>query len=77
MNLCIKCDKGGGKLLVCHESGCPVVVHKDCLGCEAEFDEMGNSWCPYCLCKRASQRFALTKDKMDKMFWRRKLCPRY
>lgn len=62
MDVCIKCDKGG-KLLSCNENGCPVVVHKDCLRCEAQFDEMGNFYCPYCVYKRAIQEFTQVERK--------------
>ncbi|XP_063946408.1 uncharacterized protein LOC108210479 isoform X2 [Daucus carota subsp. sativus] len=56
MDLCIKCDKGG-KLLTCHQNGCPVVVHEDCLGSEAQFDDIGNFYCPYCVYKQATEDF--------------------
>lgn len=55
MNVCLKCDKSGGKLLTCYENDCPVVVHEGCLGSEPKFDEVGNFYCPYCVYKRAVQ----------------------
>lgn len=63
MNVCIKCDKSGGKLLNCHDNGCPVVVHEDCLGSEAKFDEMGNFCCPFCVYKRAVKEFSQAERK--------------
>lgn len=55
MDLCVKCNKNNGKLLTCHDNACPMVVHQDCLGFEAKFDDMGNFTCPYCVFKRASR----------------------
>lgn len=63
MNLCIKCDKSGGKLLTCHDNDCHLVVHEDCLGCEAKFDDMGNFTCPYCVYKRALQEVIKAEKK--------------
>lgn len=62
MDVCVKCDKGG-KLLTCHENGCPVVVHDDCLGYEAHYDEMENFYCPYCVYKRAIEEFTQAERK--------------
>lgn len=62
MNMCIKCGKGG-KLLICCDNGCPVVVHEDCLGSEAQFDEVGGFCCPFCVYKRATQEFSLAERK--------------
>ncbi|XP_074328747.1 uncharacterized protein LOC141666577 isoform X3 [Apium graveolens] len=63
MDLCIKCDKSNGKLLACHENACPLVVHEDCLGCEAQFDDLGNFGCPYCAFKRASEEVVEAERK--------------
>ncbi|KAK1391832.1 hypothetical protein POM88_010888 [Heracleum sosnowskyi] len=62
MDVCIKCDTGG-KLLTCHDNGCPVVVHEDCLGSEAHFDDMANFCCPFCVYKRAVQDFTRAERK--------------
>ncbi|CAH9096072.1 unnamed protein product [Cuscuta europaea] len=51
--LCIKCD-GGGKMLVCSDSSCPIVVHEKCMGCRPYFDREGNFYCPYCLCRQTT-----------------------
>ncbi|XP_031090730.1 zinc finger CCCH domain-containing protein 13-like isoform X2 [Ipomoea triloba] len=51
---CIKCDRGGGKVLVCSDSNCPIVVHEECMGCPAKFDDRGNFYCPYCLYRQAT-----------------------
>nr|GLL34652.1 titin homolog [Ipomoea trifida] len=51
---CIKCDRGGGKVLVCSDSICPIVVHEECMGCPAKFDDRGNFYCPYCLYRQAT-----------------------
>ncbi|KAD3066693.1 hypothetical protein E3N88_34573 [Mikania micrantha] len=42
----------GGNLLVCNDDGCPISVHKNCMGCEAHFDDVGNFHCPYCVYKQ-------------------------
>ncbi|CAH9099139.1 unnamed protein product [Cuscuta epithymum] len=51
--MCIKCD-GGGKMLVCSDSSCPIVVHEKCMGCRPYFDREGNFYCPYCLCRQTT-----------------------
>ncbi|XP_019159158.1 PREDICTED: titin homolog [Ipomoea nil] len=50
---CIKCDRGG-KVLVCSDSNCPIVVHEECMGCPVKFDDRGNFYCPYCLYRQAN-----------------------
>ncbi|KAL8127283.1 hypothetical protein AgCh_014262 [Apium graveolens] len=62
MNMCIKCRKGGN-LLTCYDNGCPIVVHEDCLGSEAQFDGMGNFCCPFCVYKMATQEFTRAERK--------------
>ncbi|XP_044494949.1 uncharacterized protein LOC123217927 isoform X2 [Mangifera indica] len=61
-NLCVKCNKDG-QLLVCHTSSCPLVVHEDCLGCPANFDETGNFYCPFCAYSLAISEYLEAKKK--------------
>lgn len=60
--LCIKCDKGG-KLLVCSESGCPIAVHENCMGCLPRFDDVGNFCCPYCLYRQATAETRAARER--------------
>lgn len=59
---CIKCDKGG-KLLSCSDSSCPIVVHEKCMGVKAEFDDVGNFYCPYCLYRRVTEELCRAREK--------------
>ena len=61
-NLCMKCNKDG-QLLVCSSSGCPLVVHENCLGFPAGFDNMGNFYCPFCAFSRAVSEYLESKKK--------------
>lgn len=45
---CLKCDRGGGNLLPCSQSGCPVALHENCTNGRPKFDDEGNFYCPYC-----------------------------
>lgn len=69
---CIKCDKVG-KMLVCTEIGCPIAIHEDCLIPRANFDDVGNFYCPYCSYKKAvakvqrlRKRAISAKDELSK-----------
>ncbi|KAI6679252.1 hypothetical protein NL676_033133 [Syzygium grande] len=46
-NVCMKCNEGG-QLLVCNTSGCPLMVHENCVGLSAMFDNNGMYYCPFC-----------------------------
>lgn len=63
-NLCMKCTKDG-QLLVCSSSGCPLVVHENCLGCPPSFDNMGNFYCPFCAYSRAVSEYLESKKKVS------------
>lgn len=64
---CIKCD-GGGKLLVCSDSNCPLAVHEECMQCSPHFDRTGKFFCPYCSYKQVmlATRKAKKKAKLAK-----------
>lgn len=61
-NLCMKCNKDG-QLLGCNTSCCPFVVHENCLGYPAHFDEMGNFYCPFCAYSLAISEYLEAKKK--------------
>lgn len=61
-NLCMKCNKDG-QLLGCNTSSCPLVVHENCLGYPAHFDEMGNFYCPFCAYSLAMSEYLEAKKK--------------
>ncbi|KAJ0500400.1 putative transcription factor MYB-HB-like family [Helianthus annuus] len=61
---CVLCDKGDGNLLVCTDDGCPISVHKNCMGCEAHFDDAGNFHCPYCVYKQYTQEASQLRSKV-------------
>lgn len=46
-NVCMKCNEGG-QLLVCNTSSCPLMVHENCVGLSAMFDNNGMYYCPFC-----------------------------
>ncbi|XP_030544512.2 uncharacterized protein LOC115751001 isoform X2 [Rhodamnia argentea] len=46
-NVCMKCNEGG-QLLVCNTSSCPLMVHENCVGLSAMFDDNGMFYCPFC-----------------------------
>jgi len=60
---CVLCDKGGN-LLVCSDDGCPISVHKNCMGCEAHFDDAGNFHCPYCVYKQNTAEAIRLRSKV-------------
>ncbi|KAL8205382.1 hypothetical protein R6Q57_008933 [Mikania cordata] len=60
---CVLCDKGGN-LLVCNDDGCPISVHKNCMGCEAHFDDVGNFHCPYCVYKQYAADASRLRSKV-------------
>uniref|UniRef100_A0A5B7AGL5 Myb-like domain-containing protein n=1 Tax=Davidia involucrata TaxID=16924 RepID=A0A5B7AGL5_DAVIN len=62
LNLCMKCNKSG-QLLVCSTSSCPLVVHENCLGSAAIFDDGGNFYCPFCAYSRAILKYLEVKKK--------------
>lgn len=59
---CVLCNRGG-KLLVCNGDGCPISVHKDCMGCEAYLDDAGNFYCPYCVYRRLTAETCQLREK--------------
>ncbi|KAI3769459.1 hypothetical protein L6452_00561 [Arctium lappa] len=59
---CLLCCRGG-KLLVCNGDGCPISVHKDCMGCEAYLDDAGNFHCPYCVYRRLTAETRQLREK--------------
>ncbi|KAI3675093.1 hypothetical protein L1987_84677 [Smallanthus sonchifolius] len=60
---CVLCDVGGN-LLVCSDDGCPISVHKSCMGCEAHFDDAGNFHCPYCVYKQYTAEASRLRSKV-------------
>lgn len=60
--VCIKCDNGGN-LLFCSDSNCPLAVHEECMHCSAQFDSLGNFYCPYCSHKRAMLETRKAREK--------------
>ncbi|KAK1439726.1 hypothetical protein QVD17_05546 [Tagetes erecta] len=60
---CVQCDKGGN-LLVCSDDGCPISVHKNCMGCDARFDDVGNFHCPYCVYKQHTAEAIRLRSKV-------------
>lgn len=60
---CVLCDKDGN-LLVCSSDGCPISVHKSCMGCEANFDDAGNFHCPYCVYKQITAESSRLREKV-------------
>ncbi|KAI9114741.1 hypothetical protein K1719_014439 [Acacia pycnantha] len=60
--ICIRCNEGG-EILVCSESGCPVVVHAKCISCKPKFDDMGKYYCPYCWLKRTLSEVQVLRNK--------------
>ncbi|GAB4825353.1 hypothetical protein Ancab_008224 [Ancistrocladus abbreviatus] len=58
---CIKCAKGGD-LLVCGNGECSIEVHKSCMPCPVQFDDIGNFYCPYCLCKQSFAEWERAKN---------------
>ncbi|KAA8518209.1 hypothetical protein F0562_015683 [Nyssa sinensis] len=62
LNLCMKCNKSG-QLLVCSTSACPLVVHENCLGSAASFDDGGNFYCPFCAYSQAISKYLEVKKK--------------
>ncbi|KAH7421029.1 hypothetical protein KP509_13G036700 [Ceratopteris richardii] len=66
--VCHKC-KEGGRLLCC--DGCPIAVHKKCLGYELK-NVIGKEWfCPLCSRRQAAQ--ALLKAKEEELMARERL----
>ncbi|KAI7748459.1 hypothetical protein M8C21_005055 [Ambrosia artemisiifolia] len=61
---CVLCDKGDGNLLVCNDDGCPISVHKSCMGCEAHFDDAGSFHCPYCVYKQYTAEVSRLRSKV-------------
>ncbi|GAV57285.1 hypothetical protein CFOL_v3_00823 [Cephalotus follicularis] len=61
-NLCVKCNNNG-QLLVCGTSGCPLVVHEDCIGSPAKFDDKGNFCCPFCSYSLAISEYLQAKKE--------------
>ncbi|KAJ9560640.1 hypothetical protein OSB04_005800 [Centaurea solstitialis] len=59
---CLLCSRGG-KLLVCNGDGCPISVHKDCMGCEAYLDDAGNFHCPYCVYRQVTAETCQLREK--------------
>ncbi|XP_024965352.1 uncharacterized protein LOC112505679 isoform X2 [Cynara cardunculus var. scolymus] len=59
---CVLCCRGG-KLLVCNGDGCPISVHKDCMGCEAYVDDAGNFHCPYCVYRQLTAEACQLREK--------------
>ncbi|KAK9926330.1 hypothetical protein M0R45_023567 [Rubus argutus] len=44
---CLMCN-GGGQLLICSTSDCPLVYHESCMGSNFISYEKGNFYCPFC-----------------------------
>ncbi|XP_010252970.1 PREDICTED: uncharacterized protein LOC104594379 isoform X2 [Nelumbo nucifera] len=61
--VCLKCAEGG-QVLMCSSNDCPVVVHENCLGYPANFDNIGNFYCPFCLYKHVTVEFNEIKKKV-------------
>ncbi|KAJ9184758.1 hypothetical protein P3X46_004453 [Hevea brasiliensis] len=62
LNLCVKCGKDG-QFLVCNAVGCPLVVHKECLGSLPRFDEEGKFYCPFCAYSLAISEYMEAKKR--------------
>ncbi|KAG2258600.1 hypothetical protein Bca52824_077894 [Brassica carinata] len=59
-NICWKCESegGGGLLLICSRSECAAKVHKECLNCQARFDEDDDNFhCPVCWYDRMTMEY--------------------
>ncbi|MCO5603937.1 hypothetical protein L7F22_058093 [Adiantum nelumboides] len=65
---CHKC-KVGGRLLCC--DGCPIAVHRKCLGYDPESFTEEEWFCPFCVQKRAAE--AVTKAKEEESAARRRV----
>ncbi|XP_010532944.1 PREDICTED: uncharacterized protein LOC104808828 isoform X2 [Tarenaya hassleriana] len=61
---CIVCDGEDNKVLLCHETVCPVSIHRRCLPDEPNFDELGNFYCPYCWYKRLVVKSLRLQEKV-------------
>lgn len=61
-NICMKCN-GGGELLVCKTTSCPLMVHKSCLGISAQVDADSNFFCPFCAYCNAISEYLEAKKK--------------
>ncbi|XP_071717978.1 uncharacterized protein [Rutidosis leptorrhynchoides] len=59
---CVICDRGGD-LLVCNGDGCPISVHKSCMGCKTYLDDGGNFYCPYCTYKQFMAQISKSREK--------------
>ncbi|KAH7512460.1 hypothetical protein FEM48_Zijuj12G0093100 [Ziziphus jujuba var. spinosa] len=62
LNLCMKCNEGG-QLLACKSSSCPLLLHENCLGSAARFDDKGDFYCPFCAYSRAITEYLESKKK--------------
>ncbi|KAL4579940.1 hypothetical protein LXL04_016111 [Taraxacum kok-saghyz] len=60
---CILCNSGG-ELLVCHDNGCPIYVHENCMGCKPYMDSKENFICPYCIYRKLSSEVVECEKKV-------------
>ncbi|WCJ35072.1 Homeodomain-like protein with RING/FYVE/PHD-type zinc finger domain [Euphorbia peplus] len=60
---CLECDEGGELLLICCGVDCPVVVHKKCMSGEANYDDRGKFYCPFCWYKVMKGRMIELRKK--------------
>ncbi|KAI3884221.1 hypothetical protein MKW92_053247 [Papaver armeniacum] len=62
-NVCRKCNRSGGKLLICSVVSCRVVVHESCAGSSVGVTDSGKYHCPICSCVEAIAVYRETKEK--------------
>ncbi|CAN1811179.1 hypothetical protein LINPERHAP1_LOCUS26154 [Linum perenne] len=52
LNMCGRCHRPGA-LLVCGSVNCPMMLHRDCLGYDANYEDGRDFYCPLCAHSRA------------------------
>ncbi|XP_026401719.1 uncharacterized protein LOC113297459 isoform X2 [Papaver somniferum] len=62
-NVCRKCNRSGGNLLICSVVSCRVVVHESCAGSSVGVTDSGKYHCPICSCVEAITVYRETKKK--------------
>lgn len=62
-NVCRKCNRSGGNLLICSVVSCRVIVHESCAGFSVGVTDSGKYHCPICSCVEAIAVYRETKKK--------------
>ncbi|KAI3977442.1 hypothetical protein MKX01_000355 [Papaver californicum] len=62
-NVCKKCNRSDGNLLICSVVSCRVVVHERCAGSPVDVIDSGKYRCPICSCAEAIAVYRETKIK--------------